>query len=286
VVKNVAGYDLHKLMIGALGTLGILTTINFRTFPLPAAPRIFLAACGNAEGALELRRRLALSPLRPLTVEILSPRAAEMLAGNVAARIEPGALPPALGSKTQWVFIASFAGSEEVIARCDRELRRIAEQPATESAALLTADETSCLLGRVREFVPIALESSAATTVVKLSVLPARMNAILNAAAKAADANPLPWAALARGVGVIYVALLPNARDDDARGRVARATEQMLAECALLGGNAAIPWCPEEWKGALHVWGLPRFDFAQMQKVKNAFDPPGILAPGRFAGGF
>ncbi len=286
VVKNVAGYDLHKLMIGALGTLGILTTINFRTFPLPAAPRIFLAACASAEGALELRRRLALSPLRPLTVELLSPRAAEMLSGNVAARIEPGALPPALASKTQWVFLASFAGSEAVIARCDRELRRMAEQSGTESAALLTSDETSCLLGRVREFVPIALESSAATTVVKMSVLPSRMNAIFSAAAKAADANALPWAALARGVGVIDVALLPHAPDDDARARVARATEQMLAECAVLGGNAVIPWCPEEWKGALQVWGRERHDFAQMQKVKNAFDPPGILAPGRFAGGF
>ena len=286
VVKNVAGYDLHKLMIGALGTLGILTTINFRTFPLPAATRIFLAACGSAEAALELRRRVALSPLRPLTVEILSPQAAEMLTSNVAARIEPGALPPALASKAQWVFAASFAGSEAVISRCDRELRRMAEQAATESAALLSADETSCLLGRVREFVPIALESSAATTVVKLSVLPARMNTMLSAAAKAADASELRWAALARGVGVIYVALLPQARDDDARERVARATGHLLAECAAVGGNAVIPWCPGEWKGALPVWGLPRRDFAQMQKVKNAFDPPGILAPGRFAGGF
>ena len=35
VVKNVTGYDIHKLMIGALGTLGVITKINFRTFPLP-----------------------------------------------------------------------------------------------------------------------------------------------------------------------------------------------------------------------------------------------------------
>jgi len=286
VVKNVAGYDLHKLMIGALGTLGVLTTINFRTYPLAAATRIFMAACGTAERALELRRRLALSPLRPLTVEILSRRAAELLAGSVAAGIEPGSLPADFASKAQWLFTASIAGSETVIARCERELRQMAEQSAPDSAALLSAGETSCILGRVREFVPIALESSPATTVVKLSVLPTRMGDILNAAGKACEAGEIPWAAVARGVGVIYLALLPHARDDQARGRVVRATEQILAECAVLGGNTAIPWCPEEWKDLLKPWGHERGDFEQMQKLKTAFDPPGILAPGRFAGGF
>ena len=43
MVKNVTGYDMHKLMIGALGTLGVMTKINFRTFPLPVATRGFVA---------------------------------------------------------------------------------------------------------------------------------------------------------------------------------------------------------------------------------------------------
>ena len=44
VVKNVSGYDIHKVMIGALGTLGIVTKVNFRTFPVPALMRGFAAA--------------------------------------------------------------------------------------------------------------------------------------------------------------------------------------------------------------------------------------------------
>ena len=35
VVKNVAGYDLHKLMIGAFGTLGVVTSVNFRLHSMP-----------------------------------------------------------------------------------------------------------------------------------------------------------------------------------------------------------------------------------------------------------
>src|SRR5690242_2151884 len=44
VVKNVTGYDLHKLMLGAIGSLGIITRINFKTFPLPSATATFIAS--------------------------------------------------------------------------------------------------------------------------------------------------------------------------------------------------------------------------------------------------
>jgi glycolate oxidase FAD binding subunit len=90
---------------------------------------------------------------------------------------------------------------------------------------------------------------------------------------------------MARGPGVIYFALLPNDRSDEARRRVIQATDQILPECAALGGNATIPWSPAEWKSALKVWGLERGDIAQMRKLKKLFDPPGILCPGRFMGG-
>ena len=50
VVKNVTGYDMHKLMIGSLGTLGVITKINLRTFPRPLHTRGFIAAIRNRRG--------------------------------------------------------------------------------------------------------------------------------------------------------------------------------------------------------------------------------------------
>ena len=44
VVKNVTGYSLHKLLIGSLGTLAVITRVNFRTFPLPPAQGTFVAS--------------------------------------------------------------------------------------------------------------------------------------------------------------------------------------------------------------------------------------------------
>ncbi|MGA3293400.1 MAG: FAD-binding oxidoreductase [Candidatus Acidiferrales bacterium] len=275
VVKNVAGYDLHKLMIGALGTLGVITKINFRTFPLPAGARTLVVTLESARPALDLRHFVARSPLRPLTAEILSPRAAELLADDL------GAL-----STTRWALVASFAGTPNVLERCENEMRRMAEQLG--AAGFASLDEADRVLGassRTREFVPAALKSSPAATIAKLGVVPARMQQILDAAAKAADAAELPWAALARGVGVTYFALLPSEQNPEALSRVVRATNDIVAECAALGGNATIPWCPVEWKSVLQVWGIGRGDFEQMRKLKKVFDPPGILAPGRFVGG-
>src|SRR5437660_10929575 len=79
VVKNVTGYDLHKLLIGSLGTLAVITRLNFRTFPAPlAGSRGFVASFPNAEGALALRRTIAQSPLTPLTFDIVSPCLAQI----------------------------------------------------------------------------------------------------------------------------------------------------------------------------------------------------------------
>lgn len=285
VVKNVAGYDLHKLMIGSLGTLGIITKINFRTFPAPASTRVFASSSDTVGGALEMRRRVAQSPLRPLTLEILSAGAVEMLASNLAARIEPGPAPVDGLPKSQWALLATFSGAGAVLTRYEREFRSIADEAECGSCAIFGDDEKPASFGRVREFIPIALESSPATTVIKLSVVRSKIRDIFEAIEQAATDNQLRWAAMADGLGVVHLALLPIARDEQMRARVVNASARIEAACAQLGGNVTIPFCPSEWKTALRIWGPERGDFEQMRKLHKVFDPRGVLAPGRFAGG-
>ena len=70
VVKNVAGYDLHKLHIGAYGTLGVIVEVTFKLAPQPAAWRTLLAESADLAGALELAARLATPPLAPTSVVV------------------------------------------------------------------------------------------------------------------------------------------------------------------------------------------------------------------------
>jgi glycolate oxidase FAD binding subunit len=282
VVKNVTGYDMHKLMIGALGTLGVITKINFRTFPLPISTRSFIAHFASAERALELRHRIARSPLTPLALEILSSRASALLASAAASKIVPEPLAADLLLSKDWMLTTEFSGNERVLDRCEREFHQLAQECGATTSNATAADAVAA---RKREFIPIALASSPAATILKISLLPTRMKEFFISAAKAAETNSLLWAAMARGLGVIYIALLPNDRSDETHRRVIHATDQILPECAKLGGHATIPWSPPEWKGSLKVWGLERADLAQMRKLKNVFDPHAVLSPGRFIGG-
>ena len=284
VVKNVAGYDMHKLMIGALGTLGVITKINFRTFPMPIATRSFIAQFQSAGSALELRHRMARSALTPLALEILSSRAATLLASGVASKIVPEALAADLFSSQHWTLTAEFSGNQTVLDRCEGEFRQLAQECGCAASHAVAADAVAGVAGRKREFIPIALASSPAATILKISLLPTRMKELFTSIAKAAETNSLPWAAMARGLGVIYVALLPSDRSEETRSRVIHATDQILPECAKLGGHATIPWSAAEWKGALKVWGLERADLAQMRRLKTVFDPQSVLSPGRFLG--
>jgi glycolate oxidase FAD binding subunit len=244
-----------------------------------------VASFASAEQALELRHVIAHSPLRPQAVEILSSGAARILRGDVAARITPGPSASEVFSKVHWTLAADFSGNEKVLDRCERDLRQMGEKCGGESFVVLSPDQMLPAASRKREFIPIALASSPAATIVKMGVLPTRMNEVLASAARAAETNSLPWAAIARGVGVIYFTLLPKDRSDETRLRVIQATDQILFECAGLGGYATIPWSPAEWKSSLKVWGLERGDLDLMRKLKTLFDPSGTVSPGRFVGG-
>lgn len=287
VVKNVSGYDLHKLMIGALGTLGVIVQINFKTFPAPISSRGFVAHFEKMDQAVEMRHRIAKSPLTPLTMEIFSPRVAELFSGEAAARVSSQPFPANLFSAKHWAFTSGYGGNQKVLARYESEFRKMAEELGAVQMTVLDDTLRPPAFARKREFIPIAHseESSPATTIVKVSVLPSHMKDALTKAQQSAEGNGLAWAAMARGLGIIYFALLPEIRDETARVRVKQATEQIFGICAGLGANISIPWCPKDWRGSLNVWGPDRADFPLMQNVKKVFDPRGILSPGRFVGG-
>src|SRR3984957_6337646 len=285
VVKNVTGYDIHKLMVGALGTLGVITRLNFKTFPMLTSSRAFMATFQTVERACGMRNRVSQSHLTPVTMEIFSPGVAELFSSEAASRVAPTSLPKDLLSKARWTFTSGFSGNPNTLTRYETELRKMAEECGAVDATVLEGSELASAFALKREFIPIALESSPATTIIKISVLPRQMSEALANAAREADNNRLRWVAMARGSGVVYFAILPTESNDATKRQVLQAADNILAACAALGGHATIPWCPPQWKNELKVWGLPRADFAQMLKLKKVFDPAGIFSPGRFVGG-
>src|SRR6478609_3764784 len=73
VVKNVAGYDMMKLMNGSFGTLAVITRANFKVFPRPRQTRSFICNFKSLDEALQFRTRMFQSPLTFISMELISP---------------------------------------------------------------------------------------------------------------------------------------------------------------------------------------------------------------------
>ena len=84
VVKNVAGYDLNKMYIGSLGTLGILAEVNLKLQPLPAAGRLLIGTMAGIGEAAECAFRVMDSEVMPSFLEVASPATRSLLAGEAA----------------------------------------------------------------------------------------------------------------------------------------------------------------------------------------------------------
>lgn len=270
VVKNVSGYDLHKLMIGSFGSLGVITKINFRTFPIAGSIRAFVAVYDSARDALDARHRIVQSPLRPLTLEILNPRAAELLSGVVANRI----FPSKFSFDSHWQIIVSYSGTEKTLERYDRDLRQLA---GTAKNSVLEESEAPIALSRVREFVSIALESWPPVVIMKVSALPTNLASLLDEASAMATRDGISLAVLARGVGVVYFAILPPEESVDSTERVRGVVEGLGDVCRRHEANIATQWIPEEWGERVRNHSSAEKNFSMMQKMKAAFDPHGVF---------
>ena len=247
VVKNVTGYDMAKLYVGACGTLGILTRVNFKLLPIPAARRVAIARLDD-----ELRARV-LAHVRGLPIE---PAAFLVLDGFTDATPS---------DRHQTRLFALLEGSDATVERATRDLRSalgaagVAETalhdgPAAERAFAVLVDAYVATPGR--------------------SVVTLRSHGLPENSATRADAIR------EHGYATDTLADLRTG-DVVVRTGGVDAAERVRA----LLGNARVIAASAAPAAAVDAWGKPPATLPSMRALKTRFDPAGVLAPGRFVGG-
>jgi glycolate oxidase FAD binding subunit len=277
VVKNVTGYDLHKLLIGSLGTLAVVTRLNFRTFPLPRGFGRLSIAFSSVESVLRFRAMVAKSPLTLSSFEILDPEASQRL----ESRKDQAAAPPSWFAPSLWHAFVGFEGTDPILRRYSSDLVQYAEESVAAHWNLLDETASKLVAKDLQEFPRFLASASPAATIFKLSTLPVLPADILNLCASA-QRRAIPCCLFANNSGPLYFALQPAKFDDAAIAALAEISAEVFAFTTVHRGQASIPFCPAELKRRVNIWGPAREDADLMRRVKNAFDPDNIFAPGRF----
>jgi glycolate oxidase FAD binding subunit len=281
VVKNVTGYDLHKLLVGSLGTLGIITRLNFRTFPLPRVFGGFISGFGEMQAALSFREALLAKGLPIANIEVLDPEAAKLVR---AALGKTNSQIATLDSNGQWIVTLSYEGNEAVVQRITRELEALARDGKALSGGEMESRADAQLGGVLREAFDWLRRCAPAVALFRIT-LPALSTVSLTRLRDIANASSLGNAMLIRAGGVVYFAVLAEQEQLSAIDAMTKVAENVFAAVAGMKGAATLLHAPQTLKQRINVWGTPRADFSLMERVKHAFDPDNIFAPGRFVGG-
>jgi glycolate oxidase FAD binding subunit len=216
VVKNVAGYDLPKLHVGALGTVGVIVELTFKVRPRPEREAAVVIACRSAREA-----------------------------GEVALAVRDGLDP-------LWIEVAGSGG--------------LADGPGDGAAVAVG-------LGG------LAAEVEPAAAVLRAATLPVEVGTVLEAAQAAARERGTAVRTLAHAAnGIVRIAVLRPAD-------VEPLLSALRPRLESAGGSLVVQRALPEVKARFDVWGATGSGTELMRRLKAAYDPAGLLAPGRFVAG-
>jgi len=187
-----------------------------------------------------------------------------------------------------WSVIVSVVGQAAVVDRHARELRRLAGEANAAEFQALSESESVPLLTRIREFPRLVLDLAPSAMIFRVNLVPSAIPSVLQKFQEVASRAGFDLATLTKASGILYAAFSPPKEVEASPAAGAQLAKEVLQLNAAPEANvqSMLEWCPAESKRLIgDVWGSPRADISLMRKIKNAFDPQGVLSPGRFAGG-
>ncbi|MBI5877098.1 MAG: FAD-binding oxidoreductase [Chloroflexi bacterium] len=263
VVKNVAGYDMPKLFIGSLGTLGVIAEATFKLSPLPPASRTLIATCETPAAATAALTVLMRGTPPPSAVEIVDAASAR------AVLLEAGSAP--------WAVVVQFASLPATLERQAKDFAALCVEKELTIAATFEGADEEPLWTRIRNL-PATLANPDAA-IIEMRVLPTQAAEAAGRLQTLASQSGVDCAVFVRAGQAVWAAL----RGDPAAvvQTIATARDWRTAR----QGYLVVQRLPDALRGTLDVWGPTRADFAVMQHLKAQFDPLNLLNPGIFAGG-
>jgi glycolate oxidase FAD binding subunit len=262
VVKNVAGYDLMKLFTGSYGTLGLITQVTFRVYPLPEMSETILLR-GDGEAIARVAQTLLSSALTPTSLDFLSSPLLHNLGlgGGTGLAIRFQGITPSV---------------KEQVAR-SREVGQALGLTDISFPGIEDAD----LWLRLREQMTVSHHEGMITC--KIGIQSSQAIALFQFLQSLALPNWSGQIHAASGLG--RLTFFSESDPEKKSGAIAPTTLMQLRDfCQTHRGFLTVLQAPPALKQTMDVWGYPGNALEVMQKIKHQFDPKHLLSPHRFVG--
>ncbi len=275
VVKNVAAYDMKKLFVGSLGSIGVLVELTFKLYPLPPAEQTFAALFDKVKDVAGFVTRVISSDLQPYAVEALNPEACGIVAAN-AQLPTPG---------RSYAVVLSFGDVEESVRKQFSAAQELGRSAGAVEWVVPDGRDGNAIWNSIRDLPRLTHQMNPGTLACKAVVPVSRSLDCCEALEQLGAKRGMACAFSSHaGNGVVSCYLSPGGGPGDAEfsaGAVREAREVALG----MGGTLVIERAPSELKEKVDVWGPTGSDFQLMRALKERLDPRGVLSPGRFIGG-
>jgi glycolate oxidase len=272
-VKNVVGYDLTQLLVGSEGTLAIITRITLRLIPKPPARATVAASFPGVQEAVDAVTALLYERVVPAAIELIdadSLRAAEQHAGKRIAEGQALLLIECDGTPT---------AVEEEIVRVTRACETAGALEVGRSAGDAERDE----LWAIRRQVSLALRATGLHKINHDVVVPrGRIPELFDVVDELRRDFALNVACFGHaGDGNIHVNFMIRPDDAEERGRAKQAERVLFERVVALEGSISGEHGIGFAKAPYLSLELDAAQIALLKRVKAAFDPRGILNPGK-----
>jgi glycolate oxidase len=274
-VKNVVGYDVTQLLVGSEGTLAILTEITLRLVPKPAVQATLQATFASIDTAVRAVSRMLAARVVPATIEIIDQQSLDAVSARVGRRVAPPGTGAMLIIEVDGMPGGVAEEAERVITAC-REVGALVVSKA-ESAA----DRDR--IWEARRELSFALRALAPRKINHDLVVPrGRVPQLFELIGRVRQKHRLLIPCFGHaGDGNIHVNLMVDPAHPDEMRRAAAAERELFEGVVALEGSISGEHGIGFAKARFLGLELSADAMALMQRIKLAFDPNGILNPGK-----
>ncbi len=272
--KDVAGYDLTRLLVGSEGTLAVITEVTVKLLPKPQAKRACLAIFDALEPAARTVARIIENKVIPCTLEFMD-------RGTIQAVEEFARV--GLPTDAEAVLFIEQDGPQSVVDADIELVSRICREEGARDVKLAETPEEGTKLAEARRFALSALARLRPTCILEDATVPrSRLAEMVRFIGEMAVKYNLRICTFGHaGDGNLHPTCLCDERDHEELERVEQAFAEIFDKALSLGGTITGEHGVGLAKQDYLAWKIGEEGVAVSSRLKAAFDPAGILNPGK-----